>query len=392
MPFLDFTRPIREQLAIDYIVPVARWLMTGDGDKILAIYGNSAWESALTIIFLLQTQEILEKETLAAEISDRDELIATISRKVRATGKWLVLQARSEKTVDGEARIHWDELTWDTSVVLRALLIISRKYGKKLTYYRELENCLVAGIPWLLEAFDKWLISIYTAGPQDVAEILILLDQLEQQSPDLYQRILTNSSWRGREKDLEWTIVAYLIRTRTEARQFSIDKSESNSNYALWWGEYFGTAEVLEVLVGFHKKHSVENTKNNYSELQQLILKAVRETIIQAVLYFDHTQNDGTWGSAVTDTARVAITYVTLTESFPFVRSNHRVAFKALRWLCSDTQVLDDGSFLHSLFLTIYYADAIMTYYNSWELGKEPLSVVYDKALSASLGSEESNL
>ncbi len=384
MPFSQFNRPLREQLAINYVIPVSRWLMTGDGDKILAVYGNSAWEAALTILFLMQTQEFLENETWATEISDKIELASTISRKIRATGKWLVSQARKEKSTDGETRVHWDNLTWDTSVILRAQLAIINKYGKKLSYYGDLEDCLAAGIPWLIESFDKWLISSYTAGPQDVAEILILLTRLEKQSPKLHQRIVANSSWRGRERDLEWEIIEYLLRTRTEARQFSHIDSEPGNNYALWWGEFFGTAEVLEVLVDFYKKHSSENAGSNYSERQQLIIKAIRETLIQAVLYFDYTQKDGTWGSAVTDTARVAITYVTLTEGLPFIHPNHHIAFKALRWLCSDSQVLDDGSFLHSLFLTIYYAGAIMTYCNSWELGKENLAIVYDKALSAS--------
>lgn len=382
--FDPIQEPLKVSLGMKYIIPAAEWIMGKGTDPVLAIYGNSAWEAAFSILYLLDTKNILRTEKWAKqniEMNKREELIELIDYKVIATVDWLINHCETEfDHSTSQVLTNWDNITWDTSVVLRSFLAVLTHYGiDGLTNYQRIEELCSSSLTWLIKAVNKWRATPYTAGPQDVAEILILITKLADSSPKLYKQVVENSDWHGHEDELTWEVTELVIKSRSEARQFPISAGLEEQTIALWWGEFFGTAEVLEALAEFYQfQIGREQSLNPH---QKLILDATKETLVKAVLYFDYTQKDGTWGSAITDTARVAMTYVQLTSTLSFLRPNPFVAFKSLRWLCAETQVAKDGSFLHSLFLTIYYALAVMSYYKNWRLVGQPVIEVYDIAL-----------
>ena len=103
---------------------------------------------------------------------------------------------------------------------------------------------------------------------------------------------------------------------------------------------------------------------------------------------------DGTWGSHI-DTIKVIQAYVLIRRRFPrkrqpnqkddwlFVPEIH-TTFKALRWVCDDKQIFSDGSFLHTMFLTIFYALALIEVYESWEPAECRVDQLYDDVVWAS--------
>lgn len=382
LPFLPSDRSLKESIGLNFIVPASRWLMLGDAQSVLATLGNSSWEAAFSVIFLLDTKALLASESWAEKVADRGELMAQIDAKVLATVDWLLQQVQIDAS-QGESQVsaaNWDGLTWDTSVVLRAILRVIDHYDQgELRFSKDIERVFSSALTWLIKEFYEWLDTPFTVGPQDVAEILILVTNLARTSPPLYQSIVGNSDWQGREEDLSWDIAELLIKTRTEAREFPIAAGTDEQTFALWWDEFFGTAEVLEALAEFYKLHidAVQDLTRN----KRLLFDAIEKTLETAILYFNYTQKGGTWGSAVTDTARVAATYMELTSLLPSQSPNAFIALKSLRWLCARTQVMKDGSFLHSLFLTLYYGIALMAFYRNWNLADGSVLEAYDHAL-----------
>jgi len=382
-PFIPVDKPLKTILAEKFILPLAKWMTLGTNDLVMGTIGNSVWESAFTIMFLIETIDVMKKEQL--DKRQFADLKVDFDTRILKTTKWLL--SKSTDRTENTEFLSWDGLTWDTSVVLRSLLHVLRSYkelDEKLA--ADIERSIARGISWLITEFDEWRTRSYTAGPQDVAEVLILLTELSKKYPDLYKKIVDSSSWKGKETQLKWEIAKLLIQTRSEAISFSTAEIGKDRPIALWWGEFFGTAEVLEALGVFYQ-HQIGTRDDDYATLEpnKIILQAIRETLIQATLYFDFTQNEGTWGSAVTDTARVAITYVNLASTLSFIQPNDFVVFTSLRWLCADSQVMSDGSFLHSLFLSVYYSHALLAYYSRWELSEMFPIDIYDKVLSSAM-------
>ena len=58
--------------------------------------------------------------------------------------------------------------------------------------------------------------------------------------------------------------------------------------------------------------------------------------------------------------------------------------FKALRWVCDRKQVFSDGSFMHTMFLTIFYTIALVEVYRSWEPAGRTVALLYDDVVWSS--------
>ena len=92
------------------------------------------------------------------------------------------------------------------------------------------------------------------------------------------------------------------------------------------------------------------------------------------------------WGSHI-DTIRVVHSYVLVRRQIPqrsqlsldpLIVPEIHTTFKALRWLCDEKQIFDDGSMLHTSFLTIFYALALAEVYRSWEPARLRIDRLYD--------------
>jgi len=60
------------------------------------------------------------------------------------------------------------------------------------------------------------------------------------------------------------------------------------------------------------------------------------------------------------------------------------ITFKALRWICDEKQIFDDGSFLHALFLSVFYAGTLIEVYRSWAPCEYSIDKLYDDVVWAS--------
>jgi len=52
-PFIPVDKPLKTILAEKFILPLAKWMTLGTNDLVMGTIGNSVWESAFTIMFLI---------------------------------------------------------------------------------------------------------------------------------------------------------------------------------------------------------------------------------------------------------------------------------------------------------------------------------------------------
>lgn len=141
-----------------------------------------------------------------------------------------------------------------------------------------------------------------------------------------------------------------------------------------FWVDAFNTAEVLEGLsayVGYCEARATGRPGH---------FRQCREAVIEAIRYLETSQVDGTWGG-VADTCGTLLGYLRVVAQTDRVGFEDHVVFKALRWMCDEKQALDDGSFLHTTYVTVFYALAIWEAYSVWPLGHRTTPEVYDIAL-----------
>lgn len=202
------------------------------------------------------------------------------------------------------------------------------------------------------------------------------------------------------ERDFLVQIAEYLLHIKTD-KKIRIPAGDGHAEDILTycWVDYFSTAEVVESLTAFHSYGCdlVENGQNKILIPKLLeVLPKIRVALVRACSYFEQTQEDGTWGSHI-DTIKVVTAYVMTRRLLP-QRSNAdsylgidnvlvpeiHTTFKALRWVCDEKQIFSDGSFMHTMFLTIFYAQALIEVHNSWDAAKERIDKLYDNVVWAS--------
>lgn len=150
LPFLPFDETLQTILRRKFIPDVAKWLLGPDETSILAQRAGSVWESALTIIFLANAGEIF------ATTNEQLELQTKICRRSTEVARWLLTKKRAI-SVDGKKYACWEEVTWDTAVVIRALLVALRHYGSSFSEANriEIEETIVDATKWLYCRFGQ---------------------------------------------------------------------------------------------------------------------------------------------------------------------------------------------------------------------------------------------
>ena len=378
LPFSPFDLTLKEVLKKNQIRKVALWLLGKDENSILAQYSNSLWESSLSIIFLINYVAILDEH-------EEPDLKNKIKSKSKAVARWL----KDKKTESHDHKyIHWEGVTWDTCVVIRALGKALKEFPDEFSEHEktEIKKCISKGASWLYYRFSKWETEVkYPFGPADVAQIISTLIIIRSDFPEIYSNILSES---GKKKcEIEVEIVRYLLHIKTEKTlTIPITSDEDEEVVTYWWDDFFSTAEVVEALAVFYKYYESDLELKN---LDKKILSLTKHALVKACAYFEQGQVDGMWGSHI-DTIKVIYAYVRIrnlipqSNSFskePLIIPEIHTTFKALRWMCDEKQIFSDGSFLHTMFLTVFYAHALLEVYNGWEPANLIIKQLYDDVI-----------
>jgi hypothetical protein len=382
LPFSPYSDTLRDVLLNKYIKRVAKWLLGKDSSEILAQHTDSAWETALSTIFLIEVSNI-------KELKDQDNLQKEIQFKCIAATRWLL-----DKKITDSDFTFWDGVTWDTSVVIRSLVTCLKKYSNKFTKdeQEEIENVISSGLSWLCYKFNRWEAEVkYPFGPADIAQIVNTLICVAKEYPHFFKKALTKDSRTITLIDQIFDIIEYLLNCKTEQTlrvKISIDLDETIVTY--WWDDYFSTSEVVESLARFYGFYTeeVENQQldDSIKKKHGKLAASIKKVLIGACAYFEQKQVDGMWGSHI-DTLKVIHAYVLIRRMFPqksqpydeeFIVPEIHTTFKALRWICDEKQIFSNGSFLHTMFLTIFYAQAILEIHRSWEPAEYRIDRLYD--------------
>lgn len=372
LPFAPFDSPLRDVIRKGQLRSVAIWLMGKDENSILAQQSNSLWESSLSMLFLA--------ELASAFGEDETDLKEKIKFKNKAVARWLL----ERKTQSSDKQfIYWEGVTWDTSVVIRAIAKALKCYNADFSEYErsEFKICIIQGISWLYHRFSKWDSEVkYPFGPADVAQILATLVTIRSDFPELYNDFLAINAKKDHEIEIE--IVKYLLHAKTEKTlTIPISSEEDEEIVTYWWDDYFSTAEVVESIALFYREADV-----NLKKQDRGLMHSVKEALVRACCYFEQSQVDGMWGSHI-DTIKVVYAYVRIRSLIPQSSRERReplitpeihTTFKAIRWMCDEKQIFSDGSFLHTMFLTVFYAHALLEVYKSWEPAHLPINLLYD--------------
>lgn len=384
IPFTPSNISLREILKNKYIPKVSKWLLGKDDMSVLAQVSGSAWESALTVITLSEVINIL------GETNEENNLKNEISRKSILVADWLL----SKKVVEGKY-IHWEGVTWDTAVIIHALLIIVSKYKAELSQSKiqEIESVAVNGCKWLYYRFNQWDSDIkYPFGAADVAKLILTFSKFHEVNKKLYLELQRVYKEEVDSKDTGcWLskIVGHLLQGRTEEVSFIEHNDQKEQVLTYWWDDYFTTAEVTEGLAVYY---DFCQQQENSGSCDVKLLEDIKDSLIRSCTYFERGQVDGMWGSHI-DTIKVIYSYVLIKR---LVHRNHdgndialiepeiHTVFKALRWMCDDKQRFSDGSFMHTMFLTVFFSAALVEVYKSWSPAKDRIDKIYDDVVWAS--------
>jgi hypothetical protein len=380
IPFQPFDATLRDVLRQHYISSVARWLLGRHDTSVLAMEGNSAWETALTISNLLDTCDILR------EARECPDLVRQIEGKVIGATRWLL----EKKTAHDDQTFCWEHVTWDTSVILNALLEVLHRYRTRFSpdEQAEIEGAIIGATAWLYRQFEQWESRVkYPFGPADVAQIANTVLQMQRQFPNLLERVerqLGSTRWY----DLPLRVIQYLLHRRTFRKFMVTDDAGSIEAMGCWWDDFFSTAETVEALARFHA------AALDGSQPQWLgSITEVKTCLIECCAFLESTQLDGMWGNHI-DTVRILRAYVMIRRLIPqtaegrasdaLIQPEIHITFKALRWICDEKQIFDDGSFLHALFLSVFYAGTLIEVYRSWAPCEYSIDKLYDDVVWAS--------
>lgn len=363
IPFVPGHEELRSVIRTSYIKPLALWLLGNRPDRILAQESNSSWESAMTIDFFVEATDIFRR------YNEEEHLCQTLEEICPKVCKWLL----STCVVVAEGFCSWEKVTWDTAVILKTLLTCMNRFPSSFTGKEKieiLENSKKA-IKWLNHRFRAWEEEVrYPFGPADVAQILITGLYVKQHCPKLF------GEFKVLLEQLHRDIVKYLVIQAAEPMDIHLENGSFTK--ATWWGDYFQTAEVLESLALYY-----DDIKNSNDEDDRPLKTKIEKAAFDACKYIERTQHDGMWGTHV-DTIRTLYTYVRVSTLVHQVSCQPHLTFKALRWICDEKQRLADGSFLHTMFLTIFMGPALVVIHNDWPLACKSVIEAYDQALWAS--------
>lgn len=361
-------RPLKDVLFENYMVDTAEWLLGGDDSPyLLAQSGNSNWECSLSISYLLFMHEQLDGGS-----DEHAELVAQIEEKIPQTAVWMKKQAR-EFEIGGRDVAHWEEVTWDTAVVIRALLSTLNRFPDTFSSKQraEIEELVETGIRWLAFRFNDWEENvIYAFGPADVAQILITAIETYEQDSQYLERGI--EPYYSSPTDFMEDIVQYLV---TYGEEVELDRNESDLT-ASYWGDPFQSAEVIDALAMYLSEVEV----GCLTTTKDALLSDCEQSVSSCIIYLESQQDNGKWGSH-SDTCRTLFSYLRATQHLENIDPEHHIALKAVRWISDEKQTFSDGSYLHTMYLTVFYALALQETYKNWPLAEKSAMAVYDDAM-----------
>ncbi len=369
---------LRTVLWEEYIEPVAAWL-AGDANApmVLAQASGSSWECAISVLFLQNVStEIKAKPATTVTQSPID--VNRLDAKISESANWLLDQCQPRSS----ERPFWEGVTWDTAVCVRVIgnLLLDDSEAVFSADRRDVavERCGQA-LRWLTAEFKTWEENVtYPFGPSDLAQIAATLMSLSSMDSP----ILDEAFKKGKKDALAHAeaIVRYLVEARDEARKEEQEQEgdEASSPVAAFWGDFFQSGEVVEALALF-VAYGLANSPGK--PLSDPSIEC-RKRVVSCIQYFEDHQVDGRWGTH-SDTCRALYAYLRASRLIPDVGPEDHLILKALRWMCDRKQVFADGSFMHTMFITVFYALALWEAYKYWEPAKESTMKVYDSAFWA---------
>ena len=388
LPFAPHDHVLRDILRDKFIRQVAEWLLGRDDTAILAQYGNSNWETALSVLFFIEADKIF------SERNTEHDLRRQMRYKSIISAKWLLKNVIEIEVEHHNTMLCWEAVTWDTSVVIQALLAVLKHYPDSFSpaEKQNIINVVHNAAKWLYYRFNRWEEEVkYPFGPADIAQIVLAFIDIYEWG-DLLDSVSTEIGGTNTGMKLIRSIVEYLLYSRDE-EIIAFDAGNGQQKItAFMWSDFFNTAEVMYAIAKFYIFYSRNEKK---SVERDSILKEIENAIIRTCLYLESSQVDGMWGTHV-DTLRVLQAYVYVNKIIPRDMNVHNAAnktnvslilpeihttFKALRWICDEKQIFSDGSFLHTLFLTVFYAHALIEIYSSWEPATKTVIEIYDDVL-----------
>jgi hypothetical protein len=379
VPLLDHPEEeLRDVLWEYYLLPVANWLIGPPSfNCVLAQTNGSAWESALTVWFLLDLLELDERR----QVRDTDALDRRlIESKVHATMQWICDQCAPASS----DRPHWEGVTWDTAVCVRT---VARVLSSDPSALREdqaenvLEKCAFA-VKWLANSFSAWDEQVtFPFGPSDLAQIVSTLVYLIESDSPILTAAFGGSDRARKHVD---QIAVYLAKARddmsTPDDSDLDDEAAASVHHHAFWGDFFQSGEVIDALASYVHLCTTRGEEDDASE--EAVRDCERRTV-DCLQYFETTQNDGRWGTHG-DTCRAMYAYLRASSLLKDVGQEDHVVLKCLRWMCDDKQVFSDGSFMHTMFITVFYAHALLQVYAHWKPAERSVIDVYDYAIWSS--------
>jgi hypothetical protein len=387
MPFQPFSVTLKTALLEDFLSKMANWLFGTESDRLLAQVSNSPWEASLSIIFLLKFSDLIRGETLRA----KSPTIDNIERKAKSLSEWLCSHAQHES---GE-EISWEHVTWDSATVLRALFHIRARFSASLpaSTLRAIDTATGKGLRWLLGTFAHWHTTIkYPFGPADVASIALCLAEGFRLCPEPLEaacRDLSGGKVSAREfcLGLLREISEYLLLQAAVPRG-SWEGETLRFDVPCTWDDFFTTSEALEAIGEYY--HFATTSEKELQNSHREMLDRVRTCLLSAQTYYELSQVDGMWGSHI-DTIKCLYVYVKIpryitlsARSDALTTTELHIAFKALRWICDEKQFFQDGSILHTMFLTVFASQTLLEVAQYWPPVDRRIDDLYDDVVWAS--------
>ncbi len=349
-PFYKFSDNIfRDELLKEYIIPVAKWFMIDDKPSgyLIPQISGSFWECSLAMDFLLRVSKL--------EIPD--EIAKLIEPKVVNTVRWMIDSLLSESSEE----MSWDSAPWDTAVVLRSIINCCDQYSNLFTddEKKKIDDYTMKITRWLIKQGVNWksVEGYLTADSTDLAVTLSVLICVKGKYNDEF---LAKNSINIDE------IIETITNMLLQCAAFNTTEGD-NTFKVENWGSVFNIGEVICGLSSFVLHSSNSETK-----------KSANAAILSGLNYIEKIQgNGGITDNSVADSCGILWSYLVASKSAEEYDHDDIMVFKSLCWMCDSNKVLNDGSFLHSSYSTVFYALSLIEAYDTWDLGKKPTNEVY---------------
>lgn len=372
-PFSRQEANLGEVLIDDFAVPAIAWLLgTGHDNPAPSCVVGATAEVALSV-----------QSALRCTAHHRDRVGDRFDRDIARCVEWLIEQSRRHP--DGSCC--WDHSAWDSAAVVRTLAVAShhREIAAQFEGPLDLTDAVDCGLRWLLlrlklASSRHASTNLNPAEHAEIGETLAFMVRVDPDRTEAECQRTVGESASAVLRDITSTLLA-----RQSERMIEIDPDDGTATRILtiWWGDYFGTSEVLRYFVALS-----DAVEAGTVTVPEETATAIRRSVAKCMLLLEHTQVDGLWG-AYLDTVATVDAYVQVgargSRLFAspgvgdLLTTQPRIVFRVLRWMCDPTQRMDDGSVLHTAFLTTFFAQALLNVEAQWEYSAASIAIVYDE-------------